>query len=106
MDITEDITDMTSDDILDQEIEELKEELDELFKKRSKSKKKLKRLIKRLKKADKFFYFLLFCSFILLALCVYSLIEYFYCNYNLCVLTFTIGFWIPSPLNRFKILRY
>ena len=106
MDITEDITDMSSDDILDEEIEKIKDELDVLFKKRSKSKKKLKRLIKRLKKADKFFYFLLFFSFILLALCVYSLIEYFYCNYNLSVLTFTIGFWVPSPLNRFRIMRY
>ena len=106
MDYTEDITDMNSDDILDSEIEELKEELDILFKKRSKSKKKLKRLIKRFKKADKFFYFLLFCSFILIALCVFSLTEFFYCNYNLSVLTFIIAFWIPSPLNRFKILRY
>ena len=105
MDITEDITDMSSDDILDSEIEELKDELDILLKKKSKSKKKLKRLIKRFKKADKFFYFLLFFSFVLIALCLYSLIEFFYCNYNLCVLTFTIGFWVPSPLNRFKIIR-
>ena len=103
--ITEDITDMTSDDILDSEIEELKDELDVLFKKRSKSKKKLKRLIKRFKKANKFFYFLLFCSFVLIGLCVFSLIEFFYCNYNLSVLTFIIAFWIPSPLNRFRIIR-
>ena len=105
MNITEDITDMSSDDILDSEIEELKEELDNLFKKRSKSKKKCKRLIKRFKKADKFFYFLLFFSFIIISLCIFSLIEFFYCNYNLSVLTFIIGFWIPSPLNRFKIIR-
>ena len=105
MDITEDITDMSSDDILDNEIEELKEELDILFKKQSKSKKKIKRFIKRFKKANNFLYFLMFCSICLSSMCVYSLKIYFYCNYNLSVLTFLIGYWIQSPLNKYKIIR-